>query len=104
MSETEMIVAIVAIASGTGIGITIFQGIFKLIGKSIDRKKGNNELNEKFFDDYLAFKNYVLQELEGKKKPELKKANTNNNSLDQSSSEIDFSSAPKLKNMLGEKK
>lgn len=106
MSGQEMVVAIVAISIFGGITITFIQSISKLIEKRMDSKRGGSELDKKFFDDYLAFKQEVYSELN-----QLKQMNKSSSKqkplLDQEnpiSYEEEMTTSPRLKNMLDQKK
>ena len=109
MQKEEMVVAIIAITAGSTIAITVFKSVFGLVNKWLDRKNGSSELNQKFFEDYLAFKKEVLSQLEyvkttGQVPPT--KATTKNPPLsipDDFEEEI-IRDSPRLKNMLSQKK
>ncbi|TNE72322.1 hypothetical protein EP331_07470 [bacterium] len=107
MSGQEMVVAIVAIGSGSAILLTAMTSVFKVINKWIDRKSGNSELNQKFFDDYIQFKRQVLSRLDemetGVPAQSGKHKQKNLPNPEASEEEIIREASPRLKNMLSQK-
>lgn len=106
MTKEEMVVAIVAISCVTAIATTIFSSIFKYANKRLDANNGNSQLNQKFFDDYIAFKRDVLSQLEylkttGHIPP---KSNTERAEINLNGEEEIIRESPRLKNMLSQKK
>lgn len=106
MSKEEMVIAIVAISCGTAIAISFFTAISKFANRLLDRKSGNAELNQKFFDDYIEFKRDVLSQLEYLKRTGQTPPKALTEKVEQLSvQDEDFSrESPRLKNMLSQKK
>jgi hypothetical protein len=63
MSGQEMIVAIVALGIFGGIATTLIRSVYNIVNKKMDRENSIPELDKKFFDDYILFKQEVRAEI-----------------------------------------
>lgn len=111
MSGQEMIVAIVALGIFGGIATTFINSVYKIINKKLDNANSLPELDKKFYDDYIAFKQEVRAEIatirsQSKTVMSSEKPNeTVKPLLDSVEIQVnDLAPSPRLKNMLDQKK
>ncbi|NCP84669.1 MAG: hypothetical protein GW823_07195 [Bacteroidetes bacterium] len=111
MSGQEMIVAIVALSIFGGIATTFIRSVYKIINKKLDNANSLPELDKKFYDDYITFKQEVRAEIAAIKNQSAKKVQSEKTFenakplLDSVEIQVDdIAPSPRLKNMLDQKK
>jgi len=106
-----MVVAIVALGVVGGIATTFIRSVYNIINKKLDNANSLPELDKKFFDDYISFKQEVRAEIAAIKNQGYAKVQSEKKSenvkplLDSIEIQVDeMAPSPRLKNMLDQKK